>query len=164
MTKPIIRVVAGIWQDNTRQCFLGRRCGNREFAGAWEYPGGKVDLLPDGVTWETDEVALAREWQEELGLAITVGNKVWQSGTVSTPTGVLFCLCAYWVRPVDDRAPYYLKGSHSEVCWLRPVQILSLSDDESTPSLKPIAETTLWRRDWTFNKNVISMNHTEPWF
>ena len=38
--------------------------------GNWEFPGGKVEV------GESDEVALQREWIEELNTNVTVGTKI----------------------------------------------------------------------------------------
>lgn len=52
------------------QLLITQRKSDDSFGGLWEFPGGK--LHPG----ETLEEALAREIQEELGIAITVGLKL----------------------------------------------------------------------------------------
>ncbi|MBR5259502.1 MAG: (deoxy)nucleoside triphosphate pyrophosphohydrolase [Eggerthellaceae bacterium] len=61
-----IAVVAAIIVKEDR--FLATQRGSGEFAGGWEFPGGKVE--PN----ETPEQALAREIKEELGADISVGR------------------------------------------------------------------------------------------
>ncbi len=63
----IVKVVAIAFFNPTDQKYLICRRGPAESgAGAWEFPGGKVDQ------GETNEQALAREIQEELGVHIIV--------------------------------------------------------------------------------------------
>ncbi|MEO7478531.1 MAG: Nudix family hydrolase [Lysobacteraceae bacterium] len=59
-----IHVVAGVIQDLNGRVLLARRTIGRDFAGLWEFPGGKVD------PGETPEQALARELHEELGIQV----------------------------------------------------------------------------------------------
>lgn len=150
---PPIRVVAGVLSTHTKDLLIGRRCGvGREYVGCWEFPGGKVDGS------ETDAEALAREWQEELGLEVMVlapEKPLWTSGIVETPNGVQFCLTAYQIKRNNLHAPYWLRGSHSEVRWLSAGQVMYLPPAECTPSLFPIARSLLPARDWTENLNVI---------
>lgn len=68
-----IHVVAALifrtTQDNNRQVLATQR-GYGEFAGGWEFPGGKIE--PN----ESPEDALVREIQEELAAKILVKNFV----------------------------------------------------------------------------------------
>lgn len=59
-----IEVVAAIIVDNG--CVLATQRGYGDFAGGWEFPGGKVE---EG---ETNEEALVREIREELDARIEV--------------------------------------------------------------------------------------------
>ena len=68
-----IHVVAALifrtTQDNNRQVLATQR-GYGEFAGGWEFPGGKIEV------GEKPENALVREIQEELNAKILVKNFV----------------------------------------------------------------------------------------
>ena len=62
-----IHVVAAIIIRNEK--VLATQRGHGEFAGGWEFPGGKIE---EG---ETPEKALAREIKEELKAEIGIGEK-----------------------------------------------------------------------------------------
>jgi len=62
-----IHVVAAIIIRNEK--VLATQRGHGEFAGGWEFPGGKIE---EG---ETPEKALAREIKEELKTEIGIGKK-----------------------------------------------------------------------------------------
>ena len=62
-----ISVVAALFTDRDRFLVTQRKLGG-SFGGFWEFPGGKVE------TGESDEVALAREIEEELGVRCDVGT------------------------------------------------------------------------------------------
>ena len=64
--KKTIAVVAAIIVKGDH--FLATQRGSGEFAGGWEFPGGKVEPS------ETPEQALVREIREELGADIAVGR------------------------------------------------------------------------------------------
>ncbi|MFI3171678.1 MAG: 8-oxo-dGTP diphosphatase MutT [Eubacteriales bacterium] len=63
-----VQVVAAIIRNGDK--ILATQRGYGEFAGGWEFPGGKVEQ------GESDEVALVREIQEELEVEIEVGEFV----------------------------------------------------------------------------------------
>lgn len=61
-----VHVVAGVITDARGRVLLAQRTSG-EFAGLWEFPGGKCE------PGESPEGALARELDEELGIEATVG-------------------------------------------------------------------------------------------
>ncbi len=62
-----VDVVAGILQREG-MIFLAQRDENRDQAGLWELPGGKIE------PGESQQIALCREWREEFGVDITPGK------------------------------------------------------------------------------------------
>lgn len=61
----MIKVVCGIIYNNEK-ILLCRRKHNKELAGFWEFPGGKLELN------ENPEKALKRELQEELSMSVEI--------------------------------------------------------------------------------------------
>jgi 8-oxo-dGTP diphosphatase len=59
-----VEVVAAILRDARGRILLSRRTADRDLAGLWEFPGGKVE------PGESPAEALARELHEELGITI----------------------------------------------------------------------------------------------
>jgi len=68
----MIEVVAGILIEDGR-VLLTQRSRNSPMPWTWNCPGGKVE------PGETHQQALAREWLEEIGCYVGVGNYVFQS-------------------------------------------------------------------------------------
>lgn len=65
MSKPYIRVAAGLILDANGHLLLGQRPEGKPWAGWWELPGGKIEA------GESIEQALVRELGEELGIHAT---------------------------------------------------------------------------------------------
>lgn len=92
--KPTMTVVAAALVDGDGRILLQQRAPGRAMAGLWEFPGGKVE------TDETPEVALVRELNEELGIAVTV-ETLMPACFASAPVGdrhmiLLLYLCHAW--------------------------------------------------------------------
>ncbi|MEO0460800.1 MAG: (deoxy)nucleoside triphosphate pyrophosphohydrolase [Myxococcota bacterium] len=71
-----MRVVAAYIEDDGR-CLLAERPAGKAQAGAWEFPGGKVEAGED------DAQALARELREEVGVEAKVGERLASARHVS---------------------------------------------------------------------------------
>ena len=64
--RPILLVAACALVDADNRVLLAQRPDGKQFAGLWEFPGGKVE------PGETPEEALVRELREELGIETKV--------------------------------------------------------------------------------------------
>ena len=69
IAEPLVLVAAGVVVAGGRVLLTQRKSGTH-LAGAWEFPGGKVE--PD----EDPRAALARELAEEIGVRAEVGDIV----------------------------------------------------------------------------------------
>ena len=70
-----VRVVAALIADarDPERYLVQQRLPDKSRALLWEFPGGKVE------PGETDEAALARECDEELGVTLEVQAKAWET-------------------------------------------------------------------------------------
>jgi len=103
-------VVAAALVDDSGRVLLQQRAPGRAMAGLWEFPGGKVE---EG---ELPEAALARELNEELGIAVDQAALV-PACFASAPVGgrhmiLLLYLCWAWrgePRALDASALKWLR-------------------------------------------------------
>jgi 8-oxo-dGTP diphosphatase len=84
---------------------VAQRARPPELAGLWELPGGKV------AAGESDEVALARELHEELGVDVTVGPRVGADVALNATT----TLRAYRVTQIGGALH---PNDHSALRWV----------------------------------------------
>lgn len=90
----IVYVVAGALIDADGRVLMCSRPEGKEFAGFWEFPGGKIEA------GETPQAALCRELKEELGIGVSE-SALREVGFVSYPYArfhlvMLFFACREW--------------------------------------------------------------------
>ena len=59
-----LRVVVGIATDDEARMLVDQRPQDKDYAGQWEFPGGKIE------SGESAFDALVREWREEMGVIV----------------------------------------------------------------------------------------------
>ncbi|MEW6234129.1 MAG: A/G-specific adenine glycosylase [Candidatus Omnitrophota bacterium] len=104
-------VVAAAILKNGRY-LLGKRPPGGMLEGLWEFPGGKVEGD------ETQEAALRREIQEELGICVRVGRLIASVDHVYSHLAVTIHL--YLCEPMEEK-PHAIY--HSEIKWIPRSQL-----------------------------------------
>lgn len=125
----VIEVVAAVIEHEGM--FLAcRRRPEKAAGGKWEFPGGKIE------PGETNEAALVREIQEELGTAIDVVGPLRTDDTaVGSNIIRLVCLRARLQGDVPTHS-----SDHDELRWVSPSDLSGL--DWAAPDLPAVAELT----------------------
>lgn len=110
----VVRVVSGAcFGARYQNTLMGLRKPQSARPGLWEWPGGKIE--PN----ETPRQALAREWREELGVEITVGELIDISQIELEHVYVIYL---YEVRMTDpDRARPL---DHVQLGWVDPIHAI----------------------------------------
>jgi 8-oxo-dGTP diphosphatase len=118
--------IAGIIYENGK-FLIGRRLPTGEMGGRWEFPGGKVD------PGETPEIAIRREFREEMGIDVEPGDCIATARfeNKSGPSALL----AYAITIPSD-APITLT-EHSEIRWATLDEIEALPFVDSDRLLLP---------------------------
>lgn len=119
------RSVAGI-AIKDGLALVARRLPGGEMGGTWEFPGGKLESDED------DAQALVREFDEEFGVAVRVGEKLGQ--TWFEHSGKHYQLSA--VQIDLEQGPLDLR-EHSEIRWVNAKDIAALELADSDRSLLP---------------------------
>ena len=93
--------------------------------GLWEFPGGKVD------PGESPEEALRREWLEETGYSIEVGEEIARGGFVHKSRPVQ--LIAFEVTlPEDAEEPQLIEHDDWKWATVEEISDLPLVDSDNT--------------------------------
>jgi 8-oxo-dGTP diphosphatase len=105
-----VRVVVAAVIERDGLILAARRTEPAELAGRWEFPGGKVE------PGETDADALVRECREEIGVHVTVGERI---GPEYPIAGGTMTVRTYRAVIVDGGEPETLED-HDALIWVRP--------------------------------------------
>lgn len=104
-------VVAGlVWREG--RFLICQRPKNKTLPLLWEFAGGKVE------PGETKEAALIREFQEELGVSIAVGE-VFTEITHTYPDITVHLTLFHAAIPAGE--PQLLE--HNDLRWIKPEEI-----------------------------------------
>jgi 8-oxo-dGTP diphosphatase len=105
--RPTPRVIVGAAIIQSGKVLACARTEPPEFAGRWEFPGGKVE------PGETEVEALVRECVEELGVSVRVGERIGSDIPLGHGWAVLK---VYAASLSDGQTPQLLE--HGEMRWL----------------------------------------------
>lgn len=111
-----LRVVCAIIRNSANEILACQRSSNTSLAGKWEFPGGKIEH------GETNEQAIIREIQEELGVGI---NILYDLPLVSHQYPEFhISLFPYLCTIKEGHSPSALE--HASIQWISPVLATSL--------------------------------------
>jgi 8-oxo-dGTP diphosphatase len=122
LPKAPIVVVAAVLVEPERGVLLSQRRAGTHLAGAWEFPGGKVE------PGEDPRAALVRELREELGIETEIGAPVEVTFHAYSEKSVLLLFFE------ATRAPGSPEPRAIEVADIRWARAHELSDDDFPPA------------------------------
>ncbi|WP_028266645.1 (deoxy)nucleoside triphosphate pyrophosphohydrolase [Arthrobacter sp. MA-N2] len=96
--------------ENPKRLLVARRSAPPQFAGMWEFPGGKLEA------GESFEEALHRELLEELGIAVRLGSEVEPDNGSTWPLNERAAM-RVWFAELLDGEPRPLQD-HDELRWI----------------------------------------------
>lgn len=114
--RPTPRIIVGAAIIECGRVLACARSGPPEFAGRWEFPGGKVE------PGESEVGALIRECEEELGVEVEVCVRVGTDVLLAHGWGVLR---VYTARLAGDARPQLRE--HAEMRWLAAHELHSVN-------------------------------------
>lgn len=124
----VIKVTAGVITDGDK-VLITRRVPKENFAGGWEFPGGKIEAN------ETPQACLARELKEELNIAVSVGKFCTQ---ITHDYGNMnIDLIAYYCTIVDGEIQISV---HDKYKWIKIYDLLKY---DLLPADVPIAKKVM---------------------
>ncbi|SMF73339.1 (deoxy)nucleoside triphosphate pyrophosphohydrolase [Allosphingosinicella indica] len=127
-------IVAAAMVDTEDRVLLQRRPEGKPMAGLWEFPGGKVD------PGELPEAALARELDEELGIAVDPAALSPATFASARVGGRHMILLLYILREWRGE-PVALHAS--DLDWVRPGEMQALAMPPADLPLIPLLDALL---------------------
>jgi 8-oxo-dGTP diphosphatase len=121
----LLTIVGAAILDDAGRVLAAERTEPANVAGRWEFPGGKVEA------GESDEAAVIRECEEELGVTVELGDRLGSDIPLKDGRAVL----RIWLARLVSGRPTALE--HAEVRWLRHDQ---LDDVPWLPADAPLVE------------------------
>jgi 8-oxo-dGTP diphosphatase len=109
----LINVVGGAVLDSLAEpalLLVARRTAPPQFAGMWEFPGGKVEA------GEAPEAALHRELREELGIGVILGTELEAPGASGWALNERASM-RVWFAEISDGCARPLED-HDELKWI----------------------------------------------
>jgi len=133
-TLPTLIIPAAALIDADGRVLLARRPPGRDFAGLWEFPGGKIEA------GETPEQALIREIHEELGIntkdSCLAPLSFASHGYEHFHLILLLYVCRRW-----QGQPRSCEGA--EVKWVRPARLRDYPMPPANLQLIPVLQDLL---------------------
>jgi 8-oxo-dGTP diphosphatase len=114
---------------------VARRTAPEQFAGLWEFPGGKVEA------GEACEAALHRELREELGVSVRLGAELPAEGPAGWRLNDRASM-RVWVAEITEGEPHPLED-HDELRWVGLVDHESVLGLPWIPADFPIVQALL---------------------
>lgn len=115
---------------NNKKVLIAHRNPTGQMGNRWEFPGGKVEEGEDELT------AIVREFEEEFGVKVTVGEKIAEA--VFKHNGIERNLHAYVINvPHDGMTEKYVLTEHTEYRWAEIAEIPTLNFVDSDLLIYP---------------------------
>jgi 8-oxo-dGTP diphosphatase len=121
--------------EHPARLLVARRTAPEQFAGLWEFPGGKVEA------GEECEAALHRELREELGVSVRLGPEL----PAGTPAGWRLnerASMRVWAAEVIEGEPRPLED-HDQLRWVALADVQAVTDLPWIPADFPIVQALL---------------------
>lgn len=113
-----------------KKVLIAHRNPTGQMGNRWEFPGGKVE---EG---EDEKTAIVREFEEEFGVKVTVGEKIAEA--TFKHNGIERALHAYTITvPHDGMTEKYVLTEHTEYAWAEVAEIPTLNFVDSDLLIYP---------------------------